>query len=407
VKLSFAVATFVAAVSVEAASAQTLVGFAKLPADSFAPGPTSGNQIVNAAGLNGRTPPFVDKQPIQGFSAVLRAANGDYWAMPDNGFGQQINSADYVLRLYRISPDLKTRHGGAGTIAVETFITLHDPDRRIPFPIMAEQPLYPGTVVPVDDEIRTGRLLTGADFDIESVRQAHDGTLWFGDEFGPFLLHTDATGKVLEAPVQLPGVQSPQNPSLGGGAATLPRSKGFEGMAIAPNGRTLYPMLEGALIADTNQRRLLISEFDVKLGDYTGRQWQYRLESAANAIGDLTAVNDRLFIVIERDNAEGNAARVKKLYLIDLDDVDGSGFVVKHPLADLLDIDDPYNLGGFGPTFRFPFQTIESVLPLSQNELVILNDNNYPFSAGRVPGQPDPDELIVIRLDRPLTQYAK
>jgi hypothetical protein len=57
--------------------------------------------------------------------------------------------------------------------------------------------------------------------------------------------------------------------------------------------------------------------------------------------------------------------------------------------------------------FRVPFQTIESVIPLSQNELGVLNDNNYHFSAGRVGGQPDPDEFIVIRLDRPLVQYGK
>jgi hypothetical protein len=50
--------------------------------------------------------------------------------------------------------------------------------------------------------------------------------------------------------------------------------------------------------------------------------------------------------------------------------------------------------------FRFPFQTIESVLPLGNRRLGILNDNNYPFSAGHVAGQPDPDEFIVIKLDR-------
>jgi len=75
-------------------------------------------------------------------------------------------------------------------------------------------------------------------------------------------------------------------------------------------------------------------------------------------------------------------------------------------VVDLLNLADPQHLGGPGATFRFPFQTIESVIPLSQNELAVLNDNNYPFSSGRTPGSPDPNEFITIRLARPLHQLA-
>jgi hypothetical protein len=42
-------------------------------------------------------------------------------------------------------------------------------------------------------------VLTGADFDVESIVRAADGTYWIGDEFGPFLLHFSATGTLLEA----------------------------------------------------------------------------------------------------------------------------------------------------------------------------------------------------------------
>src|SRR5262245_62018539 len=52
--------------------AQTLEGFASLPADTFEPGPTSGQFI---AATNGRTPPFVNRQPLQGVSSVLRTSN--------------------------------------------------------------------------------------------------------------------------------------------------------------------------------------------------------------------------------------------------------------------------------------------------------------------------------------------
>jgi hypothetical protein len=384
------------------AAAQTLEGFATLPADTFAPGPTSGQQITPA---NGRVPPFVDKQPVQGISSVLASSQGDYRVMADNGFGAKENSADFVLRLYRIDPSFKTRHGGNGTIDVRSQITLHDPNHRINFPIVADGAVYPGTTIAVDPEIRQRRLLTGGDFDIESVRVDFDGTLWFGDEFGPFLVHTDDRGKVLDAPYPLPGVKSPQNPFLNGALPNLPRSKGFEGMAISCNGKRLYPMLEGPLTTDADQQRLIINEFDVKKGRYTGRQWFYRLEASSaigQSIGDLTQVNGDSFLVIERDNFEGTAALFKKIFLVNFHDVDSSGFLVKHEVADLLNIKDPANLGGFGPVFRFPFQTIESVMPLDRNRLAVLNDNNYPFSAGRVTGQPDPNEFIIIRLDRAL-----
>ena len=384
------------------AHAQTLEGFASFPADTFAAGPTSGQLIATT---NGRVPPFVGRQPVQGISSVLRVNNGDFLVMADNGFGAKENSADFLLRVYRISPDFRTKNSGSGTIDVSPHITLHDPDHKIDFPIVADGDNYPGSAIPVDPRIKSGRLLTGGDFDIESFRQAHDGTLWFGDEFGPFLIHTDANGRVLEAPIALPGVKSPQNPFLGGETPNLGRSKGFEGMAISPNSKTLYPMLEGPLAGDI-QSRLLINEFDLKRGAYTGKQWAYRMEAEAStgqAIGDLTAVNASLFLVIERDNFEGANAKFKKIFLIDLNRVDAQGFLVKTQVADLLRIADPDGLAG-GGTFRFPFQTIESVIPLGARRIGVLDDNNYPFSNGRVPGEPDPNEFIILRLDQPLTR---
>src|SRR5262249_750421 len=215
----------------------TLVGRAVLPADSFAAGPTSGQFITPA---NGRTPPFVNQQPLQGFSAILRQDDGSYLVLSDNGFGAKDNSADFVLRVDRIIPSFRTADGGSGEVSIRTQFVLPDPDQKVNFPIVASMQFYPNGAgnIPVDPTIQSGRLLTGADFDIESFRQLKDGTFWFGDEFGPFLIHTDATGKVLEAPIPLPGVKSPQNPFLQPGEQpNLPSSKGFEGMALSADGK--------------------------------------------------------------------------------------------------------------------------------------------------------------------------
>ena len=376
----------------------TLEGRAVLPAETYAPGPVSGT-LIGPGPFNGITPPF-PSQPVQGFSAVLDAGRGEFWAMPDNGYGAEENSKDFLLRVYRIAPNFETaKRGtrptssgstGSGTIAVRGFIGLSDPGRQLPFALE-----------------RGDRLLTGGDVDPESMRIDRRGDFWFGDEFGPWLLHTDKRGRVLEPPVELPGVASPQNPPVAPFNAnpTLRRSQGFEGMAISPDRRTLYPMLEGALIADPDQSRRFIHEYAIGSG-YTGRSWQYRMEVASNAIGDFTQVDRHRFVVIERDNEQGANALFKKIYLVDFRDAGRDGFLRKRLLVDLLHIADPHEISlpaepgdiGLGRDFAFPFQTIEDVLPLGGKRLLVLDDNNFPFSSGRHPGRADPNEAIVIRV---------
>jgi hypothetical protein len=392
---AFAAALAVAALAAPVTAADdrppTLLGRAILPSDAYQPGPPSGAFIT---GDNGVTPPFPG-QPIPGFSAVLDAGHGAFWAMPDNGYGAKTNSGDFLLRLYRIRPDLKTTPGGTGgtgTVAVLGFVQLRDPDGKVPFALF-----------------RPDRLLTGADFDLESVRRVRDGSFWFGEEFGPFLVHTDATGRVLEAPVPLPGVQSPQNPFLPDPDAwTLRASRGFEGMARSIDGRRLYPMLEGALRDDPDPRRRILHEFDLRTGAYTGRRWQYRVDAGFPdaVIGDLTALDEHRFVLIERDDAQGVEARQKKIYLVDLRQVDADGFLDKRLVLDLLAIPDPQGISlpprpgefGVGDPFSFPLQSVESLEVLGGERLLIANDNNYPFSDGRwiARDRPDDTELIVV-----------
>src|SRR5215475_7734950 len=128
-----------------------LVARAVLPAATFAEGPVSGTLI--GGGLVGG---FFPAQPVQGISSLVDAHDGTFLAMPDNGYGSLDNSADFNLRIYRIRPNFKTARGGNGDIEVESFIELHDPAHLITFTIV--------------NEFTVDRVLTGADFDIESLR---------------------------------------------------------------------------------------------------------------------------------------------------------------------------------------------------------------------------------------------
>ncbi len=191
----------------------TLKGFASLPADTFASGPQSGKAITG--NLNGKTIPF-PSQPVQGFSGVQVADGNSFWYLADNGYGAKDNSADFLLRLYRLDPSFQGYEaGGDGSVKVLNFVQFSDPDKKVPFNIV--------------NQTTSDRLLTGADFDLESFTIAKDGTFWVGDEFGPFLLHFDASGKLLDAPISTPNPAASMLKTLGGKTPIVIGHRGASG----------------------------------------------------------------------------------------------------------------------------------------------------------------------------------
>ncbi len=358
--------------------AATLTAFATLPADTFAPGPMSG-QSPEPTGEN--------RQPVQGFSALLEGENGSFIVLSDNGYGRRDNSASYFLSIYHLFPDFRTASGGSGEIRLLGITYLSDPWKFLPYPASR----------------KTDRLLTGADLDPESFRLASDGSYWIGEEFNPALVHFDAGGRMLAPPFTVPGLASEHNPA--GIPATLPRSRGYEGMALSVDGKRLYPMLEGAVSGQ--QPGLNIYTFDIENERFLNAHadapsFRYRLDAGATAIGDFTLFSEHEGLVIERDSAQGDTAVTKKIYRINFEQTDREGFLIKTPVADLLAIDDPHDLNNDGnTTFRFAFWTIEGLVILNATTLGLVNDNNYPLgrSADSRPSQAENSEFILIGVE--------
>ena len=265
-------------------------------------------------------------------------------------------------------------------------VVLRDPDRRISWTILCDP--ASGTRLPDFSFNRmpspppacgsdpSARLLTGFDLDPESLVLAPDGSFWISEEFGPFLLHVAADGRLLEPPVQVPGVRSPQNPFLDLGdrarpeRPTLAASRGFEGLAIAPDGGTLYALLEGAVAGDDPQD-LRIYVYRLATRTFDPGFLRLRLEAPSQqvdlaqlvdprgervypgavvppkgpvSIGEIKAVDDHRFLVIERDNLgdDERAPRFKKVFLVDAEGAaERGGYVAKTLLLDLLALPDP------------------------------------------------------------------
>ncbi|WP_243728748.1 esterase-like activity of phytase family protein [Mesocricetibacter intestinalis] len=416
-----------------------LAGHALLPAESFVAAPadaphnlhysgkfTGAERIDEPGTLEGHSAqrptgvflPFKG-QPLQGHSGIKKMADGSYWILTDNGAGSKANSADFMLYLSRYRIDFKQ-----GNFEPLERIFLHDPNKKVPFPIV--------------NEATDMRYLTGADFDPESFQIIGD-TLWIGDEFGPYLIKANLKGKVLQVFATKAAnkiIRSPDNHSLkmpGAPTDAVPefeakRSKGFEGMAASKDGKKLYPLLEGSLW-DTEQQvyendkgknYLRILEFDLDTEQWSGNFWKYPLENNANAIGDFNMIDEQRALVIERDNGEGvvekacasgeqdktacfaDLPKFKRVYLIRFNRDNQGQNVEKLAYVDLLNIQDPNQLARKPLSegrFKFPFFTIENVDLVDEKHIIVGNDNNLPYSSSREPNKADDNELILLNVE--------
>jgi hypothetical protein len=415
----------------------SLSGWAEIPSTFRQPGPVSGQFTTGP--VNGVTPPY-QGQPIPGFSGVIPSPTpGRLFGLPDNGYGAQGNSADFVLGFYEITPHFKTSGDGTtarGPVDVRRFTPFSDPNNLLDATFITDGPVYKRSnyyalpVLPqiaVDPAIKAGHLLTGADFDVESIARMDDGSFWVGDEFGPYLLHFSPQGVLLRTPIRHPVLRAPQNPqNTLQHPANLPSSRGVESMTRNADGTRLYLTTEGSINSEPDKRLLLIYEFDTTTEQYTDRTFRYMKDSsnfitgndnnATNVFltGDMTHIAGDRYVIIERDDFQGppdsvNPPRQKKLYLFDLNLVDETtGVLKKRLLVDLLDIEDPDDIGGPllgipGDTFNFPLQSVESVTPVDAFTLLVGLDNNYPGGNGRVPGTPDGTEMITLHSKAPLS----
>ncbi|MDO9354677.1 MAG: esterase-like activity of phytase family protein [Solirubrobacteraceae bacterium] len=371
----------------------TLVGRATISATLFLPGPISGTALGTTP-VNGVTPPFAG-QPIPGFSGILQEPDGTILGLPDNGFGAKANSADYLLQLQYVEPNWKTAAPPtsprtSGNARVKRTVRLSDPWKLAGFPLA-----------------RVDRQLTGADFDIESIQPAPLGFHWIGDEFGPSVLLVDPWGRLAAKPIPLPGVKSPFSPQLAvGETPTLPASGGFEAMAQLPGGRYLLPITEKALTADPDPSRRVIHQLDTLRHRYTDRTWTYRTDEPTGLVADAQALDGHRLLILERDDFEGAKAAVKKVYAVDLRVTGADGSLTKTLVADLLNLANPGvtqetpGVYGLGNPFKFALQSVESLLPVKGNRLLLASDNNFPFSNGRRAGTPDDTELIQVQLPK-------
>lgn len=183
----------------------------------------------------------------------------------------------------------------------------------------------------------TGALITpSADgLDSEGLVLAADGSFWVSDEYGPHIVHFDASGKTIER----------INPfGTGTGGRKLPAvfinrraNRGMEGLAITPDGKTLVGMMQSPMYnptkaAVTNSTVLRILTFNIATAET--KQYAYLMDNTTlTGVSDILCVNATTFLTVERDGLYGgaatNPATFKKIFKINI--------------SEATDISDPAN----------------------------------------------------------------
>lgn len=174
--------------------------------------------------------------------------------------------------------------------------------------------------------------------DPEGIRVAPDGTFYVSDEYGPYVFQFNRQGHLVRR-LELPSRFAIANPSadpneeLLGNTTGRQANRGMEGLAISPDGTTLFGIMQNALLQDhglnpsPSTDRLGLNNRILKIDLATGEthEYVYVLDAINRGQGvcEILAINDHEFLVVERDNRSNlqtppQAPTRKTIYKIDL-----------------------------------------------------------------------------------------
>jgi hypothetical protein len=265
--------------------------------------------------------------------------------------------------------------------------------------------------------------------DVEGFVRTADGQFWLADEYRPSLIKVDATGEVLARyvpeEVELPRAGYPVEDTLPAIYGKRQENRGFEGLALSGDERTLYAVLQSPLgnpsaDAGEDSRNGRILAVDTASGEPVA-EYVYRFE-AAHEFEELDQDELKLSALVWLDDARLLALErtdlVARLYVLDLaeaTDILGTDWDTPadddHPDRALeTQGEDALRAAGVVPLKKSLLtylealpgmpDKIEGVAVIDEDHVAVINDNDFAigdFDAdGRHRGTGIPSRLLVI-----------
>lgn len=247
--------------------------------------------------------------------------------------------------------------------------------------------------------------------DPESIRILPGGrSVLISDEYGPSIEQYNLISGERERRFEIPAIfaqpepdTDPDSDKPSGATSGRDRNRGFEGLAISPDGGILTTIIQSPLLQDharekgasgkrigVNCRMLQIALTPSAETPTSTRQFVYPLEDPRDVVCELLAIDQTRFVVLERDGKGGEEAIVKRLYMIDTltaTDVSDLKSLPKGELPDhiapvrkvlWLDMLDPA-LGILAPGLpeKFEALTFGPDLADGRKTIVVASDNDF------------------------------
>jgi hypothetical protein len=278
--------------------------------------------------------PIALNQRLGMFSDLYYDPNrNQWWGLSDRGAGG--GTLPYDTRVQQFTIDVDPSTGAISNFHVVQTVEFRDATGTLNFNGLAPSP----TNV-------LGRALDPEGFVVNPT----NGKFLVSDEYGPSLYEFNRDGtlaRTFTTPANLIPRNASNTPNFAddtGNTKGKTSNRGFEGLAVSPDGKYVYAMLQSAML-DEGAGNGVYNRI-VKFDNATGKavaQYAYLMDTAGQGRGvsALVALNDREFLVLERNNrgvgvASNLTPPMKIVYKIDItgaSDVSGIVLPASGPLA--------------------------------------------------------------------------
>jgi hypothetical protein len=314
--------------------------------------------------------------------------------LPDRGWNTQ-GTSDYRARLQYFNLTLAPQTGAPGTetgfaLSYKKSLLLRDATGMVTTGLDPSDIRPAAKGLPDLPQAANGHI----SLDDEAVALPGDGTIWIGEEYGPYIYHFDARG-IMIAAIRPPEAIIPlrdgrENFSAGETAKGEPQSgrqnnQGFEGVSVVPGGKYLFAMSQSALMQDldsgevkSTRRNVRLLQYDIAGAPRLIHEYAVQLplygdgpKQNVAAQSEMLALNDHQLLLLCRDSGGGfTGKRASSAYrIVSMIDTGGASDIAGkfdaeaqaiaphgtlrpdiHParLTPLLDMNDNAELARFG-----------------------------------------------------------